>query len=320
MQTKISVVIPTYRRPELLKRCLDALNKQTLDKSAYEVIVAGDGYDEATKQLVLSYGLYNFKYLCLHQKKGPAAARNLGWRNANSKFIAFTDDDTLPHAEWLSAYLENYEEDLAVAFTGKIKVPIPETPTDYERNTAHLEHAEFVTANCALTKTALEIVNGFDERFSMAWREDSDLEFKLLQQNIPITRVPEALIIHPVRKAPWGISIKEQKKGMFNALLYKKFPALYREKIKPAPSWNYYIMVISFFLLLIAIRNNYFLLALICGLCYVFLLLSFITKRLLFTSKKRKHVWEMIVTSIAIPFLSVYWQLYGAYKYRVLFL
>jgi len=320
MPTKISVVIPTYKRPDLLKKCLDALKEQSIGKSEYEVIVVSDGYDEVTKQLVLAYRLYSFKYLSLPEKKGPAAARNMGWRHADSRFVAFTDDDTIPHPNWLKAYLDNYSEDLAAAFTGKIKVPLPEAPTDYELNTANLEHAEFVTANCALTRTALEIVNGFDERFSMAWREDSDLEFKLLQQGVPIHHVPEALIVHPVRTAPWGVSIKEQKKGMFNALLYKKFPELYRQKIQPRPCWDYYVMVLAFFLLMVAMGNNYLWLALACALCYASLLGGFIMKRLLFTSRKRSHVWEMIATSVAIPFLSVYWQLYGAFKYRVLFL
>lgn len=320
MQTKISVVIPTYQRSDLLKNCLDALHAQTLDKSAYEVIVVSDGPDERTKQLVLSYRLYNFKYLSLRARRGPAAARNLGWKNADGKLIAFTDDDTVPHINWLKGYLDNYEDELAVAFTGKVKVPLSEAPTDYERNTANLEHAEFVTANCALTRTALEMVSGFDERFSMAWREDSDLEFKLLQQAVLIRHVPEALVVHPVRQAPWGVSIREQKKGMFNALLYKKYPRLYRQKIQANPCWNYYVMVIAFFLTMVAVGNNYFWLGLICALCYASLLTGFIMKRLLFTSRKSSHVWEMIATSIAIPFVSIYWQLYGSYKYRVLFL
>ena len=85
----------------------------------------------------------------------------------------------------------------------------------------------------------------------MAWREDSDLEFKLLQKQIPIIHLTEALIVHPVREAPWGISIKEQRKGMYNALLYKKYPELYRKKIQPSPPWNYYIIVLSVLLMIL---------------------------------------------------------------------
>jgi hypothetical protein len=123
-----------------------------------------------------------------------------------------------------------------------------------------------------------------------------------------------------VRKAPWGISIKEQKKGMFNALLFKKHPQLYREKIQQAPPWNYYMMVICALAFVLTTILNLQLIAAIAFLCWVILLVAFTNKRLRHTSKKTQHVAEMIVTSICIPFISVYWQLYGAWRYRVLFL
>jgi glycosyltransferase involved in cell wall biosynthesis len=320
MQTKISVVIPTYKRYDLLQRCLKALTDQSLDKSEYEVLIVSDGYDAATEQIVKALSLYNFRYLFLPHKKGPAAARNLGWQKAQSRLIAFTDDDTIPHFNWLSSFLANSHETLAEAFTGKVKVPRPDEPTDYEMNIAHLEHADFVTANCACTRTALEITGGFDERFSMAWREDSDLEFKLLQQGVPIYHIPEALVIHPVRKAKWGISISDQKKSMFNALLYKKYPRLYRERIRPTPNWRYYIMVLSFFLLFPAWITESKILLLASLLCFLILWTDFTLRRLRYTSKSRTHVVEMIVTSVVIPFVAVYWHLYGSYRYKVLFL
>ena len=49
---RLSVVIPTYRRPDLLARCLEAVCAQSLAPSAYEVIVVDDGHDDATQALV----------------------------------------------------------------------------------------------------------------------------------------------------------------------------------------------------------------------------------------------------------------------------
>jgi hypothetical protein len=154
----------------------------------------------------------------------------------------------------------------------------------------------------------------------MAWREDSDLEFKLLLNNIPIIHVPEALVVHPVRKAPWGISLKEQKKGMFNALLYKKYPELYRRKIQANPLWNYYIMVGTAILLMtgIVIKSQW--ISLVAFSIWSTLFLGFVIRRLRQTSKRIDHIAEMIITSLFIPFVSVYWQLYGAWRYRVFFL
>lgn len=233
MPPKISVVIPTYRRPDLLKKCLSALVAQSFPKSDYEVIVVSDGPDVETETAVREIISGNFRYLALPQKGGPAAARNLGWQAAQALLIAFTDDDTVPDADWLSDYAKHYNGEVNIAYTGKIVVPRPERPTDHARNTAGLETADFVTANCCITRAALEKVGGFDKRFAAAWREDSDLEFRLLEAGVPIVRLTDALVVHPVREAPWGVSIKEQKKGVFNALLYKKFPEKYRQKIQP---------------------------------------------------------------------------------------
>lgn len=322
MLIKISVVIPTYRRPNLLRKCLTALVRQQFEQGSYEILVVSDGYDAITesvvKEFVPSFPLLSYHHLSV--KKGPAAARNCGWKEARGKLVAFTDDDTIPDTIWLQSFWQAYDGEVLKAFTGSIKVPLSSAPTDYERNTAGLESAGFVTANCCCTKEALEKVHGFDERFSMAWREDSDLEFKLLLQRVPIIHVPEALIVHPVREAPWGISIKEQRKGMFNALLYKKYPELYRKKIQPSPPWNYYVIVLSVITMLLAVSAENKIIFYGAFLTWLFFTVRFIIKRLKETSRSLRHVLEMIVTSIVIPFLSVYWQLYGACRYRVLFL
>lgn len=319
---KISVVIPTFHRPQLLQRCLLAIKEQSFNQPDYEIIIVSDGPDEITNDIISKSVSpdHRFIYLQMPTKKGPAAARNLGWQNANGILIAFTDDDTIPDKEWLQNLWQAYKGEEEIAYTGSIKVPLSTSPTDYEKNTAGLETADFVTANCCCTKIALEKTGGFDERFSMAWREDSDLEFKLLTHQIPIVHVPDALVVHPVRQAPWGISIKEQKKGMFNALLYKKYPQLYRQKMQTSPPWNYYVMIIAIAFFLAAIVTKTFLLAFTAFVVWLVLFVDFLARRLKHTSKARAHIVEMIVTSLCIPFIAVYWQLYGAWRYKVFFL
>jgi GT2 family glycosyltransferase len=199
-------------------------------------------------------------------------------------------------------------------------VPCPDKPTDHEKNTAELEKAEFVTANCACTKSVLESINGFDESFSMAWREDSDLEFKLLGQAIPILYVQSARVTHPVRGAGWGISLKEQKKSMYNVLLYKKHPKLFRRKIYKGPFWNYYAIVILAVTALVAFFRGAPLVGTTAGAGWAILTTSFIIKRLKGASLSFRHITEMIVTSMLIPFLSLFWTWYGAFRFKTFFL
>jgi hypothetical protein len=260
------------------------------------------------------------QYYSLPHKAGPAAARNLGSLLAQGELVVFTDDDCIPARNWLSAIWSAYEMQglNEVAFSGNTIVPIHDHPTDYEKNISQLAAAEFITANCACTKKALHHVGGFDERFRMAWREDSDLQFKFIQCNIPIIKVPDAIVTHPVRKAPWGISIREERKGMFNALLYKKYPRLYKEKIQPNPPWHYY--AISVFLILFisgVISDKSF--PKYTGMIGWLAMTSWFTwKRLHSTSHSLPHVTEMMFTSAVIPVLSLFWKFYGSWKFKVL--
>jgi len=333
MAIDVSIVIPTYKRPDYLFRCLEALWKQDFPFSRYEVIVIRDGHDEDT--LFVLEGSKGpgpvFELYSLPVRKGPAAARNAGWRKARGELILFTDDDCIPSPFWVSSYWAAYQSykgqdrlgwifGESLAFRGPLSVPCPPRPTDFQRNTMGLETAEFVTANCGCTPAALKAIGGFDESFTMAWREDSDLEFKLLEQKIPIINVSGAGVTHPVRRAPWGISLKEQKKSLFNALLYKKHPVLFRRKIYRHPFWNYYLIIFLLMAAVFALAGSRVLVAAIAGVGWLLLTLEFTARRLSGASLSFSHILEMLFTSMLIPFLSVYWTIYGAIRYKTFFL
>ncbi len=250
--------------------------------------------------------------------RGPAAARNAGWRAAGGEVIAFTDDDCVPEPGWLSAGVAALA-DGAVGASGRIVMPLPAVPTDYERNAAGLTRGEFVTANCFYRREALAAVGGFDERFTMAWREDSDLFFTLLERGGRLVFAPNAVVVHPVRPAHWGVSLGQQRKSLFNALLYKKHPTLYRQRIQRAPPWAYYGTVGAG---LVAIGGAVGGRRVGLGGAWLWLALTgrFCAKRLRGTSRAPRHVAEMVLTSALIPPLAVSWRLRGAVKFRVLFL
>lgn len=317
----VSVVIPTYRRPDLLIKCLNALQTQTFETDQYEIIVVSDGPDPATEEAIRNVSMAKqVKFLQLPHKGGPAAARNYGWKNSIGNLVLFTDDDCLPAPNWIrsfwNAFLKRpYAE---AAFSGHTVVPIPPVPTDYELNISHLATAEFITANCACTRATLINTDGFDEAFTMAWREDSDFQFRLWEKSIPLFHVGDAVVTHPVRKAKWGVCLKEEKKGMFNALLFKKFPDMYRKKIQPHPPWLYYCILLSVVTSICGLITGLNWLTYSGILVWFFLTSFFVMKRLKATSHDPMHIAEMIITSMAIPFLSLYWRWYGAIKYRTL--
>lgn len=325
----VSVVIPTYHRPVLLSRCLRAVLGQRCSRrglESVEVIVVDDGHDDATRDTVAALqgevpARMVLRYLRPETGRGPAAARNAGWRAAQAPLVAFTDDDTIPEPGWLSAGVAAMVASPSWnAAAGAVRVP-PSTmpPTDHERMTRGLEAAEFVTANAFVRTGALRAVQGFDERFLRAWREDADLQFRLLPLG-PMGRVNDAVVIHPVREERWGVCLRQQRNTFFDALLYKKHPTLYRERIRPVPPWDYYVIVVFTVALpwLLAIRA--WAAAAACGAVVLGLMLGFAVRRLRGTSRTASHVAEMLLTSALIPFLSVYWRLRGAWRFKVVFL
>jgi glycosyltransferase involved in cell wall biosynthesis len=320
----ISVVIPTWRRQRLLRRCLDAVLAQRYAAERYEIIVCDDGPDTATRAVVETLCAIHrngprIRYLPVTATQGPAAARNAGWRAARGAIIAFTDDDTLPDADWLAAG-ERALHSGADAAAGRLVVPLRAAPTDYERDAAGLARSEFVTANCFVRRRALEKVGGFDERFTAAWREDSDLQFSLLEAGACIVRAGDAVVQHPVRPACWGASIGQQRKARFNALLYKKHPTLYRARIARRPPWLYYGIVAALAAAVYGGHRNGFAGAAVPFGVWALLSGCFCARRLRDTSRRPAHVAEMVWTSALIPPLSVFWRLRGALRFRVGFL
>jgi GT2 family glycosyltransferase len=320
----LSVVVPTCGRVELLDRCLAALLRQTLAGGRYEIIVVDDHPDVRTRQLVAHWrdntgeGGPAVTYLANGGGHGPAAARNRGWRLARAAVVAFTDDDTVPTPGWLEHGLDAFDDSVD-ALCGRIEMPLPASPTDYERDAQQLESAEFVTANCFCRKSVLEALGGFDERFLLAWREDSDLYFRLLAMRARIARAPQAVVVHPVRPAPWGVSLLQVRKIAFDALLYKKHPRLYRQKIRATPRWDYYAIVAALLLAMLGAAAGAPVLATAAAAAWCMLTLLLVGRRLRGTSRSVSHVAEMAVTSALIPPLAVYWRVAGAIRFRVRF-
>lgn len=325
-EPSLAVVMATYRRPDLLARCLHALVHQSLAAEDYEVIVVDDGPDDATRATVeqvarQSAGRPRVRYLAAPHtdgRRGPAAARNAGWRATQAPIIAFTDDDTVPERDWLleGARAMRFHR---VAVSGRVVVPLDDAPTDHARNTAGLESAEFVTANAFVGRRALEQMGGFDERFRRAWREDSDLHFSLLSRCGPVGWAPKAVVVHPVRRVPWGASISQQANVAFDALLFKKHPHLFRQKVRRRPPWHYLVIVVSALASLgCAVAQAFGAAGLLAALA-LGTVLGFAGHRLRGTARTPSHVAEMLVTSAVIPFAAVYWRLVGSWRFKVLF-
>ncbi len=210
-----SVVVPTIGRPSL-PRLLDALSGGTGPAPA-EVLVVDDRppgrHGVRRDPLPVSGSGASGVSVLQSGGRGPAAARNVGWRTATSPWVVFVDDDVVPQAGWRGALADDLDDLpwLVAGSQGRLRVPLPagRRPTDWERNVAGLSDARWITADMAYRRDVLEEVGGFDERFLRAFREDADLGLRVTGAGYLIVAGARR-VDHPVRPAgPW-VSVRLQ--------------------------------------------------------------------------------------------------------------
>jgi glycosyltransferase involved in cell wall biosynthesis len=126
---KISVVLPTFRRPSDLARCLGALQAQL--RKADEILVIARPDDLATLD-VLRQADAKLKLRCLSvYRPGVVAALNAGLSGVSGDIIAITDDDTAPRPDWLERIERWYQADESVGGVGgRDFIHRPETTED----------------------------------------------------------------------------------------------------------------------------------------------------------------------------------------------
>jgi glycosyltransferase involved in cell wall biosynthesis len=208
-----SVVIPTLGRPSLAA-CLAALAAADGPLPRRVVLVDDRPLDDCHPlDVAIPERLHNRIAVVASCGFGPAAARNAGWRAVAEPWVVFLDDDVVPGPGWAAALARDLSEaePRTAAVQGRIDVPLPvdRRPTDWERGTASLAAASWITADMAYRRSALESVSGFDERFRRAFREDADLALRLLDQGWALS-VGQRRTSHPVRPASRWVSVKAQ--------------------------------------------------------------------------------------------------------------
>lgn len=224
--TSVSIVVPTVGRPSL-SALLAALPPFTGE------LILVDDRRRPSAPLPVPATLAGITRVLPGRAAGPAAARNVGWRAAECDWVVFLDDDVIPDDDWL-AWLG---KDLSVpgdvgAIQGRVRVPLPldRRPTDWERATAGLADAAWITADIAYRREALQRVGGFDERFPRAYREDADLAYRVRRDGWQLRR-GERSVTHPVRPESRWVSLRAQRGNADDAYLRHRYGPQWREKL-----------------------------------------------------------------------------------------
>lgn len=109
-KTRISVVVCTYNRANLLPKCLLSLAGQTIGADFYEVIVVNNGSTDGTQKIAEEFALShpNFR-VAAEGRQGLSHARNRGYREAKGEYVAYIDDDAMAFPDWLERILSAFD-------------------------------------------------------------------------------------------------------------------------------------------------------------------------------------------------------------------
>ena len=205
MTPDVTVVAPSHNRPEGVEALLRSLARQELATDAFEVVVVDDGSERPLDAGALGRIAPELSLRVLRHDtpRGPAAARNTGWRSARGRLVAFVDDDCVATPGWLQALLDAASHSDEVIVQGHTE-PDPERRDRIGPFSVTLRIAGpnrlYQTCNLAYPRALLERLGGFDESFRHACGEDVDLGLRAEAAGGRLEYAPGALVYHDVKE------------------------------------------------------------------------------------------------------------------------
>jgi GT2 family glycosyltransferase len=236
---RVTVVIPTYQRRESVHRALEALGRQTIPPSEYEVIVVMDGSSDGTRELLAAWrGPFRLQAVW-QPNAGRAAARNAGIARARGELVVFLDDDMEPVPGFLAAHWGAHPTGARRAVVGP--VPIPEEPGEapivaYRREGMHallerlagpgyrLGFRDVYTGNLSVRRDVLEEVGAFDSTFTVYGHEDYEIGLRLANAGVDLAYCGSAVAYQRYEKDFPGLARDCIARGETAVLFARKHP------------------------------------------------------------------------------------------------
>ncbi|MFY9663378.1 MAG: glycosyltransferase [Candidatus Cybelea sp.] len=194
-----TIQLCTYNRAPVLARVLEACFDQSVDESAYEVVLVDDGSSDATPSVIEeARGRAPCSFVVVTQANaGLARARNAGIARSTGERIIFIDDDVLPLPNFVEAHLQSGRRHRnAIVRGGAIEADdLDELPPpvwsikNYSGN-------YFWTTNVSVPLATIRAIGGFDESFSEYGWEDIDVGLRLRAAGVRAVFDPNALVYH----------------------------------------------------------------------------------------------------------------------------
>ena len=234
---RLSVVIPTYDRPDSLARGLTALGDQTY-RGPLEVIVVDDGSQQPVDQVVARFRDGPAVTLLRQPNGGLAAARNRGAARASGDVLLFLDDDIRPAPRFLAAHMAVHEsDDMAVAL-GSLPHPDDLEMTPFLYYLDRIVHYDLfkrygsadriplppLNGNSSLRRAHFEAAGGYDLCFASYGGEDTEMGYRLIRRGLRFVYAPDAAGYHYHRKGFDAYKRDMYSSGVTMVTIVRKHP------------------------------------------------------------------------------------------------
>jgi glycosyltransferase involved in cell wall biosynthesis len=212
---KLSVLIPTYNRKDVLRKALVAYCSQSAQQEILEIFVVDDGSTDGTESAVVQFNegssvpVHYFR----QDHRGAGAARNLAIREARGALLLFTDDDVIPSPTLVEEHLKWHlaNPDPCVAVLGPVPWHPDVHPTPFMNwlvrggpmlnlreclKRGELGFVYFATGNLSAKAEFLRKNGVFDEDFRAYGYEDLELGYRLARRGLRLLYNPSAVGYH----------------------------------------------------------------------------------------------------------------------------
>jgi cellulose synthase/poly-beta-1,6-N-acetylglucosamine synthase-like glycosyltransferase len=202
-----SIIIPTFGRHRQLLGCLQSIAQLDYPLHRFEVIVVDDGSEPPVDAEVASRFDQIDVTVVRQEHAGPATARNTGAGRARGRFLAFTDDDCRPAADWLRALADRLDARPSCGVGGRTLNLLVDNLCStasqmligylYTYYNAAPDRARFLTSNnLALPADVFHALGGFDTTFTRTAGEDRELCDRWRHCGHHLVYAPEAVVYH----------------------------------------------------------------------------------------------------------------------------
>lgn len=210
----VSIIIPVYNKFRYTYACLKSIYKHT-DLDKIEVIITDDASTDETRHI--DRYVKNVKVIKNAQPLGFLKNCNNASKYAKGNYILFLNNDTQVQADWLDWLLKTFNYDKKIGMVGS-KLVYPDgrlqeaggiiwkdgtgwnygrldDPNKPEYN--YVKEVDYISGACILIKKELwDEIGGFDERYTPAYFEDTDLAFEIRKRGYKVVYQPKSVVVH----------------------------------------------------------------------------------------------------------------------------